>query len=116
MPMQNVLNSCLICELFLIAGSGNSIPANETCVNFTDEISCYFKGSEELLDWNAARQLCNSLNATLPVIRNRYDQDAVAGYLRSNMNNSIAWTAGINFTYRKWTWVNEKPLNLSFQG
>jgi len=68
------------------------------------------------VDWNTAKQACNSSHSTLPVIRNKNDQDDLAGYLKSQKTNISAWTAGKVFNYTGWTWVNEKKLNETVQG
>ena len=90
--------------------------ANETCVKAISDIACYLKGSQKLVDWNTAKQACNSSHFTLPVIRNKNDQDALAGYLKSQRKNVSAWTAGKRFNYTVWTWVNEEKLNENVPG
>jgi len=108
----------------MIAGStefplrGNCIPTDERCFNVTGEIICYFKGSQKPEAWDKARQLCISLGSTLPIIRNRNDQDALADYLASQnfMDTNFAWTAGSNASYKNWTWLNEEQLKKTIQG
>ena len=106
----------LIAEITEFPLRGNSVPDNETCVNVTGEIVCYFNGSVTPVDWYIARQLCTSLHSTLPVIRNKNDQDALAGYLKSRTYNFSAWTAGKIFKYTGWTWVNGEQLKETVQG
>lgn len=95
---------------------GNCILTDEKCFNVTGEIICYFKGSQKTEAWDKARQLCISLGSTLPIIRNRNDQDALAGYLASHMDTDFAWTEGSNASYKIWTWLNEEQLKKTTQG
>lgn len=81
--------------------------------------NCYFilsYGAKR--NWDRARQLCQSKNSYLPIIRSREEQTSFETYFRNlkNSNNLIinaSWTSGKMKTLQEWTWINGQPLDSS---
>lgn len=87
----------------------------QRCYNVENDEICYFKGSDQRSNWSTAYQICNTKGATLPVIRNVDDQNALEKYLKylqsKTANITVIWTSGKQEMLNDWTWINGQSIS-----
>ena len=85
------------------------------CYQINNEIYCYYT-SGSLLSWSEAREFCESVNSTLPIITDENIDNVFQQFIVNDANTVIqhrsvwidAYARRVNNSV-KWHWINGQP-------
>jgi hypothetical protein len=107
---RSICRNVLYILLWVLTIINKCTPNQDMCMTNNRRNIAYIQTGMAELTWSTAWERCNHLKSFLPVICDKFEQDALISSLNSHGGYSSVWIAGKKTNFTAWTWIDGHPF------